>query len=95
MIEQTKFTYYTLGKALEKQKKQVNLNKRQMDLIDNDGKKLCQKEILENIFKERFDEIIELTDEVIIDDLTYYFKSNCIRIRFHNFENVTKCFEKN
>ena len=36
----------------------------------------------------------EIFDEAIFDDLTYYFKSNCIRIRFHNFENVIKRSEK-
>ena len=34
------------------------------------------KEIFETIVKEKFDEIKEITNEVIQNDLTYYFTGN-------------------
>ena len=40
-----------------------------MGLINNDGKNLLHKEIFEEIVKERFNEIIELTNEKNSDDL--------------------------
>lgn len=44
--------------------------------------------------KEWFDEIIELTDEINLDDLIYYFRKESSRKRFDEFENGINLFEK-
>lgn len=44
--------------------------------------------------KEWFDEIIELTDEINLDDLIYYFRKESSRERFDEFENGINLFEK-
>ena len=44
--------------------------------------------ILENLFKERFDKIIELTDETNFDNLRYYLEGDSSRKRFGDFKNV-------
>ena len=59
-----------------------------------DSKNLFHKEIFEELVKERFDEIIELTDETNFDDLMYHFKRNTAKKRFNDFENEIKLFEK-
>ena len=63
MIEQAKFTYSPLGKALEKQTKTIedqerkqidanmNQNKRQVVLINKDDKSFSHKEIFENLLE--------------------------------------------
>ena len=43
---------------------------------------------------ERFDEIIELTDETNFDDLIYYFKGDTARKIFDDFKNGMKLLEK-
>ena len=45
----------------------------------DDGHKDNCKQIFEELVKERFDEIKELTDEINQNDLTYHFKSNTSR----------------
>ena len=85
MIEQAKFTYFSLAKASEKQKKtNEDQGRNQIDVITNQTKKLATltnqdndkdnysyKEILEEIFKERFDEIKELAHEINHNDLIF------------------------
>lgn len=44
--------------------------------------------------KEWFDEIIELTDEINLDDLIYCFRKESSRKRFDEFENGINLFEK-
>ena len=44
--------------------------------------------------KQWFDEIIELTDEINLDDLIYYFRKESSRKRFDEFENGINLFEK-
>ena len=44
--------------------------------------------------KEWFDEIIELTDEINLDDSIYYFRKESSRKRFDEFENGINLFEK-
>ena len=44
--------------------------------------------------KEWFDEIIELTEEINLDDLIYYFRKESSRKRFDEFENGINLFEK-
>ena len=62
-------------------------------LISNDSKNLSHEKIFQNLFKERLDEIIELTDETNFDRLIYYFKGDCSRKKFDSFKNEIKPFE--
>ena len=48
---------------------------------------MTNKEMCEELVKERFDEIKKLTDEINQNDLTYYFKGNNARKRFDDFKN--------
>ena len=52
------------------------------------------KEMFEELVKERFDEIKELTNEINRNDLIYYFKGNTDRKRFDDLNNGIKLFEK-
>ena len=70
----------------------MNRNKKQMGLINNDVKNYSYKEIFENLVKERFYEIIDLTNEAIFDDLIYYFKGDSSRN--NDFKNGIKLFKK-
>ena len=67
--------------------------KNQKGLISNDSKNLSHEKIFQNLFKERLDEIIELTDETNFDRLIYYFKGDCSRKKFDSFKNGIKLFE--
>ena len=81
VIEQAKVAYSPLGKAFEKQaktteeqgKKQVysitNQNERLEALTNKDGYKSIDKKIFDDLVKEKFDEVKELTDETVYDDL--------------------------
>ena len=40
-----------------------------MSLINNDGKSLSHKKIFEELIREIFDEIIELTNDTNLDDV--------------------------
>ena len=60
----------------------------------DDDHKDNYKEIFEELVKERFDEIKELTNEINQNDLIYYFKGNTARKRFDDFNNGIKLFEK-
>ena len=62
-------------------------------LISNDSKNLSHEKIFQNLFKERLDEIIELTDETNFDRLIYYFKGDFSRKKFDSFKNEIKPFE--
>ena len=69
MIEQAKFSYYSLVKAFEKQTKTIeekgkqqidpitNKNKRLQDLTNKDDYKSIYKEIFDTLVKETFDGI--------------------------------------
>ena len=46
------------------------------------------------LVKERFDEIIVLSDEKNSDDLIYYFKRSDARERFDDFNNWAETFNK-
>ena len=67
--------------------------KNQKGLISNDSKNLSHEKIFQSLFKERLDEIIELTDETNFDRLIYYFKGDCSRKKFDSFKNEIKPFE--
>ena len=106
VIEQAKFTYSPLDKAFEKQIKTIkDQGRKQIDAITNQNKRLAAltnkddhkdnyKEIFEDLVKERFDEIKELTAETNHNDFIYYFKGNTARKRFHDFNNGIELFRK-
>ena len=92
VIEQAKFTYSHLGKALEKQTKTIEeQGKRLIDNITNQNKRLAAltnidddhkdiyKKIFEEVAKQRFDEIKILNDEINQNNFIYYFKPNISR----------------
>ena len=103
-MEQAKFTYSPLRKALEKQTKMIEeQGKKQIHVIINQNKRLPAgekdddhkdnyKKIFEELVKERFDEIKELSDKIIQNDLIYYFKSNTSRKRLDDFDNGIEHF---
>ena len=48
---------------------------------------------MEELVRERFDEIKELIDEINQNDFAYYFKGNTARKRFDDFDNgIEKMF---
>ena len=73
--------YSPLGKVLEKQGKTIkDQGRKEIDAITNQNEKLAAltdndnyKEIFEELVKERFYEIKELTNEINQNDLIYYF----------------------
>ena len=106
IIEQAKFTHSPLRKASEKQTKTIGeQEKKQTDAITNQKERLealtnkddhkdTYLEIYEELVKERFDEIKELTNEINQNSLTYYFKGNTARKRFDDFFNGIELFKK-
>ena len=56
--------------------------------------KIIIKKIFEELVKEKFDEIKELTNEINQNELIYYFKGNTARRRFDDFNNDIELFEK-
>ena len=66
-----------------------------LDLTNkDDDHKENYKKMIEKLVKERFDEIIELTDEMNQNDLIYYLKGNTARKRFDDFNNDIKLLKK-
>ena len=97
IIKQINFTSSPLGKAFKKQTKKIeeqvrkladditNQNERLVALTNKDDHKDNYKKIFEELVKERFDGIKELTDNINKNDLKYYLKCNTARERFDNF----------
>ena len=65
-----------------------------MVLTNKNDHKDNYKEIFEELVKERFYEIKELTDKINQTDLIYYFKGNTTRKRFDDFNNGIELFRK-
>ena len=66
----------------------TNQNKRLAALINkDDDHKDNYKKIFEELVKERFNEIKELTNEISKNDLIYYLKSNTSRKRYEDFND--------
>ena len=59
-----------------------------MALTNKNDHKDNFKEIFEELVKENFDEIKELTDEINENDLIYNFKGNTARKRFDDFHII-------
>ena len=72
----------------------MNQNERLAALTNKDDHKDNYKNIFEELVKERFHEIKELTDEKNQNDLICYFKGNTFRKRFGNFNNGIEFFKK-
>ena len=72
----------------------MNQNERLAALTNKDDHKDNYKNIFEELVKERFNEIKELTDEKNQNDLIYYFKGNTFRKRFCDFNNGIEFFKK-
>ena len=72
----------------------MNQNERLAALSNKDDHKDNYKNIFEELVKERFHEIKELTDEKNQNDLICYFKGNTFRKRFGNFNNGIEFFKK-
>ena len=72
----------------------MNQSKRLAALTNKDDHKHQYKEIFEELFKERLDEIKYFTDEINQNDLIYHFKDNTFRKRFDDFNNGIEPFLK-
>ena len=105
ILEQAKFSYSLLSKALEKQTKTAEnqiknvikcnaLVKKYDDAKNNSDLFLKQKEIFNKIVNERKDETIELTEINNFDDLMYYYKNHNASQKFNNFDNTFILFEE-
>ena len=70
----------------------INLNERIVALTNKDDHENNYKIIFEELVKERFDEIKELTNEKNLHDLIYYFNGNTARKRFDHFNNGIELF---
>ena len=102
IIQQAKFTYSPLGKALEKQikiienqgKKQVEAiqdNKQIVNINDDDYKdKLLlsrEREIFKDIYNKRLDKIEELNNKIDYNDLNYFVVGTGDKYSFDDLED--------
>ena len=94
VIEQAKFTYSPLGKALEKQIKTIQ-NQGEINAIkkysfDNENTPLIseQKELFNELVNKRFKEIANLDKKFNSDDLIYRYKSITADVKFDEFNNA-------
>ena len=102
IIQQAKFAYSPIGKALEKQiktiedqgKKQVKEIQDNKQLVninkdDDDKSKLLhskEREILKDVYNKRLDKLEELSNKIDYNDLKYVTINNNIT---HNFSDIT------
>ena len=77
-------------KGTKKEDAITNQNERSAALAKKDD----HKEIFEELVKERFHEIKELTDEINRNDSIYYFKGITFRKRFGDFKNGIELFKR-
>ena len=89
MIEQAKFTYSPLGKALKRQTKTIE-DQKQIKALEEHGKQLIksrdldpleilkQKEIFDDLVNEREFEINKLCEGIDFNSLTYYYTSKSV-----------------
>ena len=77
IIEQTRFTYYRLGKAFEKQAKIIeDKGQKQIDTLNvlkpkamesgSNNKPVITQEIYKKIFEERMDETLKMSTKLIL-----------------------------
>ena len=103
LIQQAKFTYSPLGKALEKQiktiedqgKKQVKAiqdNKQLVNINDDDGYKdklllSRERKIFKDIYNKRIDKIEELNNKIDYNDLNYFFVGTGDKYSFNDLDD--------
>ena len=99
MIEQAKFTYSPLGKALENQTKTIqSQGENQIKAIEKHGKQLVKCNefleyslplgIFENHIDERMEEMKELHESIDFENLIYHFKGENAGININDFINA-------
>ena len=102
--EQSRFIYSLLGKAFEKQIKTIEDQvKKQVDALKalkpktiesgSNNKPIITKEIYDKILEERMDEIIEMSDKIDFNNLTYNFKGQTNSIKFDKFEGPMDIYD--
>ena len=72
----------------------TNKNGRLEALTNKDNHKSIYKEIFDQLVKEKFDEMKELTYEIEHDDFIYYFKNNTARKNSNVFDDGIELFRK-
>ena len=73
----------------------TNQNERLASSTDKNDHKYNYKEIFEELVKERFDKMKDLTDEINQNDLIYYFKGSTFRKRSDDFsDSIELCKER-
>ena len=101
IIEQAKFTYSTLGKAFEKQKRTIeDQGEKQIKAIQDNRKQLIsdddyknklliskEREIFKDIYNKRLDKIEELNNKIDYDNLKYVVESSGDKYRFNKIED--------
>ena len=96
--------YSLLGKAFEKQIKTIEDQvKKQVDTLKvlkpktiesgSNNKPIITKEIYDKILEERMDEIIEMSDKIDFNNLTYNFKGQTNSIKFDKFEGPMDIYD--
>ena len=100
IIEQTRFTYSPLGKALEKQIKTIDdQGKKQVDALKaiesgSNDKSTITKEIYNDIIEGRMDEILKMSREIDYKDLVYDFKGPTSPISFSKSANPMYTYDQ-
>ena len=99
IIEQAKFTYSSLGKALKNKQKLLKIEEKQIDALialkpKNDAKvKLDQTpSISNNYFKDRLDEINKYYKPIDKGDLEIYDNKNTALINFLHYKDPISLF---
>ena len=97
IIQQAKFNYSPLGKALEKQRKTIEDQEEKQVKAIQDNKQLVninkddykdklllskEREIFKDIFNKRLDKIEEVNNEIDYDDLDYVVLSSDMEYKF-------------
>ena len=101
IIEEAKFTYSPLGKALEKQTKTIEdkgekqikaIQDNRKQLISNDGYKSKlliskEREIFKDIYNKRLDKLEELNNKIDFDNLKYVVERSGDKYSFNKTED--------
>ena len=101
IIEEAKFTYSPLGKALEKQIKTIEdkgekqikaIQDNRKQLISNDGYKSKlliskEREIFKDIYNKRLDKLEELNNKIDFDNLKYVVERSGDKYSFNKIED--------
>ena len=100
IIEQAKFTYSPLGKAFDNQIKTIeDQGEKQVDALKafksgSNNKSTITKEIYDDIFEERMDEILKMSREIDYENLVYVFKGPTSSISFSKFAGLMYTYDQ-